>query len=299
MEVNTRRAIDRGSVAPAAAGRTDLAAVAGDVSRPAGKRLAACDRLVRAGRFAEAEPVLGELAQLPEHARHARRLIAAGQHIARWLGQDGPDTLSRLNGAVMRRHPDAARTLLVFTGQARQVWVSISLFDRFLRQFPINAIYLTEESGFAYMDGIAGFGASYPAALAGMRAAVAGLGAPALCCLGTSSGGDAALRYGLDLGADRVLAFSPYLDMRRSALFNERFPAMVLDVAVLYRRAARIPEVRIVFGAANAGDRATAGRFASLPGATLDPIAGYERHDVIPELIATGRLQPLLAGLLG
>jgi hypothetical protein len=74
---------------------------------------------------------------------------------------------------------------------------------------------------------------------------------------------------------------------------------MVLDVAFLYRRAARIPEVRIVFGAANAGDRATAGRFASLPGATLDPIAGYERHDVIPELIATGRLQPLLAGLLG
>ncbi len=299
MEVNSRRETDRGSVAPARPGSTDLAAIAGDASRPAAKRLAACDRLVRAGRFVEAEQVLEGLARLPEHSRHARRLIAAGRHIIRWLAPDGPDRLSRLNGAVMRRHPGAQRTLLVFTGQARQVWVSISLFDRFLRQFPINAIYLTEDSGFAFMDGIAGFGASYHAALAGLRAATEALAAPTLCCLGTSSGGDAALRYGLDLGAERVLAFSPYLDMRRSALFNERFPAMVLDISVLYRRAARIPEVRIVFGAANAGDCATARPVRLVSRSNAGPGSRLRTPRRHPELIATGRLQPLLAGLLG
>lgn len=190
----------------------------------------------------------------------------------------------------MRRHPGAGRTLLVFTGQAWQVLVSISLFDRFLRQFPVNVVYLTEDSGFAFMDGIEGFSADYHTALAGLRVTAAELSAPALRCLGTSSGGDAALRYRLGLGADRVLAFSPYLDIHRAARFHERFPAVVLDVTVLYRRAAWIPEVRIVYGGANAGDCAIAGEFASVP--------GYERHDVIPELIATGRLQPLLADFL-
>ncbi len=69
-----------------------------------------------------------------------------------------------------------------------------------------------------------------------------------------------------------MLAFSPYLDIHRAARFHERFPAVVLDVTVLYRRAARIPEVRIVYGGANAGDCATAAEFASLQGVTLDPV---------------------------
>jgi len=209
------------------------------------------------------------------------------------------DTDGEITGAALiRRHEAATGTALVFTGWARQVWVSIGLFDRFMRRFPVNVVYLTEDAGLGYLDGIEGIGEDYAATVAGLRELLARLGAPDLYCLGTSSGGDAAMRYGLDLGASRVLAFSPYIGLTRSNLINEALPDMAVGVADLYRRAGCTPEVTVVFGEDSEPDRIASTDFSDLPGIRLHPLAGYGRHDVIPELIATGRLEPLLADLL-
>lgn len=284
-----------------------------DPDRPARKRLAACDRLVRAGRFEKLEAVLADLASDGEVGPDAARLIKVVERVSglmrvtnagnddtgRGPGVNALDTGPGSGCALIRRHKAATSTVLIFTGWARQVWVSISLFDRFMKRFPANAVYLTEDAGLGYLDGIEGLGDNYADTVAGLRTLVDDLGAQKLHCMGTSSGGDAAMRYGLDLDASQVLAFSPYIGLTRTNLINEMLPEMAVGIAEVYRRAESTPDVTVVFGADSEPDRLATNDFAGLPGIRLRPVAGYGRHDVIPELIATGQLEPLLADVLG
>src|SRR5882672_7109558 len=55
-----------------------------DGDRSAQQLLSRCDKFVRAGRFEEAESQLVVLAQIPEAAREARKLLAVCKQLRRW-----------------------------------------------------------------------------------------------------------------------------------------------------------------------------------------------------------------------
>ena len=292
------------------------------------KRLYAAEHLVRAGQFATAEPTLQALAARPETAPAARRLLAVTRQLQRWgiVGEleryvaasaaDGVDAEGVPFGAdssvMVARRPRAARTILVFTGAAKQIWIAIHLFHQLLPA-DCHVVYLQDPRTCSFAMGIDALGPGYTGTLRALQALVADLGAPQLYCIGSSIGGYGALRYGLDLPARRVLALSAATDLTmltpkrpeferllriEPARAADIWPPGSADLLELYRAAPRHPQAILAFGGANGPDAAAARRMAVLPGVALHEVPGHEQHDVVAELIASGEIRGLIERLL-
>jgi len=290
-----------------------LAAATG--ADPAEKRILVCQKLVRAGYFEAVEQPLTDLVQMPEVAAEARKLLAVSRQLKRWgiVGEleryeadpNTPDFTSEA-GVMLARRPNARKVIFVFTGAAKQVWISIHLLHQVLPKDDCHVVYLRDHMGLCYLKGVDGLGDTYHATLDGMQALIRSLGDPAVYCMGSSGGGYGALRYGLDLGAEAVLAFSPstdtdnleaYLaDLALENIFGSSDVAV--DIRRAYGSAATPPRVDLVFGERHEKDAEASRRLGDLPMVTLHPVAGYEHHDVVSQVIATGMFGGLLDRLL-
>jgi hypothetical protein len=133
-----------------------------------------------------------------------------------------------------------------------------------------------------------------------------------LAVVGGSGGGFAAIRWGVDLGADRIIAFSPPTNLEdgfrqsigdgRGRVVANRLRRLIpLEDRNLTPRVARaggrIP-IHIVFGSANAIDTAHARNLAGVPGVHLHP-RNVAAHLVLNTLLEEGEFETVLAGLLG
>ncbi len=290
---------------------------------PPDKRIAACDRLVRDGHFDEVVGPLEQLAALPATASEARKLIAICRQLKRWgiVGQleaythqsasaPNPELLpdfAEKSGALIARRPRADKVIFVFSGAMKKIWVSLHLLHQMLPKQDCHIVYLRDDDRCCYLTGVGGFGDSYDAALSGMRELVAALGDPRVFCIGSSGGGYAALRYGLDLGAQGVLAFSPSTDPSHLPAafkgtflegFCEQNPHVTTDLREAYATAVEPPVATLVFGGAHEEDTAASRRMQGLPTITLCPIEGYDRHDAISQTLASGQFPGLIRSML-
>jgi hypothetical protein len=223
----------------------------------------------------------------------------------------GPDVVDEPDRDVaVAARPGAPLAVFVFTGAARRFAAPVPLAHEWFRRLPASIIYVRDAYDMFYLAGIRGFGAGYRAAADGLAGLAADLGARRIVCIGNSAGGYGALRFGLDLGAARVACLSgptiidaslPRLRERRrkEGLAADDLDAGTLDLAALYGAAARRPSLRLVFGADNAGDRAEAEGMAKVPDALLLPLDGVAAHGILPDLVARGGFEPLLAWLTG
>jgi pimeloyl-ACP methyl ester carboxylesterase len=123
------------------------------------------------------------------------------------------------------------------------------------------------------------------------------MGTRRLICLGQSWGGYAAIRYGAELDADAVIAFSPEilrvmggagLERIRAAVGGEVDPAD-LDLRLLLSRRHRTPRTWIVYGAGNAADTRSAEYLAGLPGVVQRAVPGINHHAIMAPLVISGR----------
>jgi len=296
----------------------ELAAVAARPEAAVDERLRACDSLVRAGELDLAEPALSGLTHAEPAMVTARRLLAVCRQLRRWgivsrlkpytspVGRSRPD-FEAARGVLIARRPGATRVLLVFTGMAKMVWVSLHVLHQVLPAEGCHIVYLRDALELSYLGGIPELGEGYEATRAGFRELIASLGGRELYCLGSSGGGYGALRYALDLGARSVLGFAPATDPSPvlKALDDAgphsgaAVPRHLLrDLREVYAAAAAPPRVRLVYGELNAADATASRRLEGLPTVTLHPVAGYEGHDVIAQTIATGEFRALVDGLL-
>ena len=282
-------------------------------------RIAACDRLVRAGYFEEADGPLQALAQIEGTATEARKLLAVSRQLKRWgiIGKleryVGPNAgvedaldFSLDGGVFIARRPAAKKLIFVFSGAAKQIWISLHLLHQLLPQ-DCHVVYIQDHDGWCYLTGVKGFGDSYERAVEGMRALLGSLGDPQVYCIGSSGGGHAALRYGIELGVCGVLAFSPSTDMGGLAQYfpdtllddlGHGDPEAVIDVKDRYLAHPSPPRVMIVYGADHERDARQAKLMGDLPSVSLYPIANYDRHDVISQTIAIGVFPELIQTLL-
>src|SRR5205085_8981054 len=111
-------------------------------------------------------------------------------------------------------------------------------------------LYLRDFLSLCYQGGVPGLGDSYAATLAQLKHIVHESSVEKLYVLGSSAGGYAALRYGLDLSADAILALSPITELCSDGLTARRLKARQLtpeemDVLAHYERAHRRPSVTI------------------------------------------------------
>jgi pimeloyl-ACP methyl ester carboxylesterase len=245
-------------------------------------------------------------------AKAARRLLAVCRQLRLWgisdglerygtrPGNQGNPDFSQEAGVLIARRPRASRVIFVFTGNARMIWVSLHVLHQLMPKDDCHIVYLRDIRGLGYLDGIPELGAGYERTLDGFRGLVTSLGDPKVYCVGSSAGGYASLRYGLDLRARAILAFSPLTDgWQLQAASGGRIAAdAIVDLRTLYAAASAAPAVTLVFGEKNEEDAAASRRLAGLPTVTLQPVPHYDRHDVIAQTIATGEFLPFINRLL-
>ncbi len=212
---------------------------------------------------------------------------------------------------VVAEAPGARTVVLVFTGSNDGVSFPLVLFDRYLAALGVTAIYLKDFNRLRFLQGVRSLG-DYGETLAALRDRLDRLGAERLCVIGNCTGGFAAIRYGVELNADHILAFeaptfSP--DERLSKLeqargfMRRRLAASALtdmaDLRPLLTDGAYPGRIEMFFDDDNDRNRMHALHLADLPGIGLHPQSGQSPHGVLLRLALSGDLRAMLGEYLG
>ena len=104
--------------------------------------------------------------------------------------------------------PDATTALLIFTGGRNGFSMPIPVLDRYISTFPAAAIYLKDLNRFRFLAGIRSLGQDLDETVEALREMLSRHGIQRTRTIGNCLGGFAAVRYGIALGADRIVAFS-------------------------------------------------------------------------------------------
>jgi dienelactone hydrolase len=294
------------------------------------KRLDACGQLVQRGATRDAVPALRELEAMPRHATYARRLMATARYVERallWLDFEGkrqttgrwqtldgraPGESSEPSGALLWVRNGAAKTVLAFSTYAggfgpMHGWGSVFLAHRFLGGFPLNIVYLRDETYCLNLAGNRSLGADYAASVAALRALCSGRSWNELYTVGFSMGGYSAMRFGLDLGVRAVLSFSgpstlvsaEYRAKIGLNWFYQAAPAMAADLLPLFQQASRRPRLLLCYGELNPVDAGMAEHMAGLAETELIAFPGFRGHSTFMEAGRLNKLGELTARLTG
>jgi hypothetical protein len=152
--------------------------------------------------------------------------------------------------------------------------------------------------------GVAGLGETYEVCRSNLRRLIVALGGAEIHCLGVSAGGYAALRFGLDIGAQGVLGMSapttldladdPGATLRRypylTALYRERRD-MGVDLAKLYAETSPRPRVLLLYAPTHGRDAWLSNRMRGIGGVELEEISEKAGHRVMQMLESTNSLE--------
>lgn len=220
-----------------------------------------------------------------------------------------PVTLESLSSEIqISRSPNSEWVVLVFLGLANQAMMPISIFDRFFAALDCTALYIRDNQRLLGNAGIKSVGETFEDTVRYLRNKISELGGRRLMIVGSSAGGFPALRYGLELGAEKILCFSGptnvtaefAADDGRVALVAKRleiFPPEVLDMKPHVIKANGRSQIHLVYGDAHAQDTMHALHLQGCPEVHFHPLAGLKGHGSILELLQQRGLLPLLIQL--
>ena len=188
--------------------------------------------------------------------------------------------------------------LVCVCGRFGRIGLHVNLFHRFAAGTARHVLYLRGSIEGPYRDGIPPFGPGYGAVAAVVRDLAAALAIRHVGVYGHSGGGFPAARLGLELGARRIVVASgttrfsrvPETPADRAAAGR----ALAREIGALIEERSGAGEMLCLFSGDYDEDRADAERLAGLPGVRLLPVAGNQ-HNVARQLVADGRLGPILA----
>ncbi|HEV2362706.1 MAG TPA: tetratricopeptide repeat protein [Caulobacteraceae bacterium] len=219
------------------------------------------------------------------------------------------EQLNAVTGVVERLKPGADTLVLVFSGRLNRVALSLDVMHRILRNTGASLVYLRDIERTRYVGGVVGLGADFASTAKAFRELMARSGASRLLAIGHCIGCSGALRYGLALGAEAVLAVAP----RIGGSVLEHASARVLakaaevraaagrfggEVAELYASARSRPRVTLVSGAGVEPDASFAkDMVAKVPGVRYIELPAPYR-EAFGDLLARGLLSNLLAGFV-
>ena len=102
---------------------------------------------------------------------------------------------------------NAKSAVLVFTGGNDAISMPLAVFDRYVSTLKITAVYLKDFRRLRYLLGVQSLGGDYEVTLKMLRDILGRVGAKHVSTFGNCEGGFAAIRYGVELGADRIVTF--------------------------------------------------------------------------------------------
>ncbi len=254
--------------------------------------------LLSLGFIDQAGELLGDLIRLPPAGQNALmelyHRIRAGRRIANAAGFDVDEKASEI---LVAPTPGARRVILVFaSGRVRYQEIDNPILQR---RGDVSLIFIRDRHRLGNLAGIAGLGANYQDCIEGFQRIIAQLGASEIFCIGHSYSGYLALRFGLELGAKRVLATSPFTSLPMEMPERPVAPPELMGpLAPLYFAAEKRPQVTLCYGAENEQDCWMAEQMRQVLGVTLLPIPGISDHNSLFELNRTNRFGQLIEALL-
>ena len=148
---------------------------------------------------------------LPQFERQLQSIARRVPRDSQWTRAPVEPILGR--DVLVSARVDSNTVVLIFTGFNDSLSIPIMLFDRFLATHGATVVYLKDLRRLRYLRGIQSLADDYAGTLEALRDIVARLGAKRLVTLGNCVGGAAAIRYGVELGAERAIAFEPLTDL--------------------------------------------------------------------------------------
>jgi hypothetical protein len=268
----------------------------------------ALDELMKAGDDRAAEVAARALHRLSPDSSYARRVFELFDR-APGASESSSFTDDATKDVQVVRRPGSDIVVFAFCGGAHRLGMPLCLAHRWLARLPAHVVYLRDFHRTFYLRGITSLGPDREATVAALREIAASLGAHRIACLGNSGGVFAALLYGLDLGAARVVGLSGPTNLSpgfnthlRLANLAQRLAAVGRDVEIdlrgSYAGSTAPPKTLLTFGAENWDDQIQAGYLAGLPSVTLAPIAGVRDHNIATALARRGEFPRILQWLV-
>jgi tetratricopeptide (TPR) repeat protein len=205
--------------------------------------------------------------------------------------------------------PDAETALLVFTGSNDAVSISLPLFDRFLAKLDITAVYLKDFNRLRFLTGIRSLSGDYEGTLGALREMLNGMGIHRICTLGNCDGGFAAIRYGIELGAERIVVFGApthssedalsRIEQARNFMKNRlaaKVPSAMMDLRPFLESREYSARLDLFYEEEDVRDSLQALHLAGLPGVRLHPQPGISNHRLLRRLALK---QPDFSAFLG
>jgi hypothetical protein len=200
--------------------------------------------------------------------------------------------------------------VLVFLGLANQAMLPTPIFDRFLAALGVTALYIQDRNRQLGNAGVLSAGESFDATVRYLRETISALGGKRCVTIGSSAGGFAAIRYGLELGAEIMLSFAGPTNVTAEFMENDgraktvirrlqKFPRHMLDIRPQILAASGRGEVHIVYGELHSQDRMHAEYLRDCPGVHLHPLVDSAEHESIRTLVRQSKLFPMLCDLIG
>lgn len=200
--------------------------------------------------------------------------------------------------------------VLVFTGLADRMVMPLPLFDRYLAELDLTAIFLRDRKRLGFFGGVASLG-DYDETLEGLRARLDGMGITRVHTLGNSAGGMGAVTYGLDLDAGQVLGFSAPVALldktdqidRRTVVFNQRMmkyvPEARRDLRARIEAHSGETHIHLFFGEEMPEDRYHASYLEGARNVHLHALPGLAGHGALFNMGQTGKLRTLFRERFG
>lgn len=199
------------------------------------------------------------------------------------------------------RRPGGGDLVMVFGGLQAMMGVAPPSAPHSLIQLSrLNILSVNDPRRALMMAGVPSLGSDYAETLEGLKSLFDAWRIERVFVLGYSAGGYPALRYAVDLSAQRVVLMSGWIDLSLAdqgplvATLTDRVGHMYEPPRALMGRASNTPCV-LAFGAENARDAAHARSLEDLRNVTLRPLIGVAGHG----LAAEAAHDELIADLLG
>lgn len=206
--------------------------------------------------------------------------------LAAFGGEPGarPGPIATYGGDIAGwRAPGSRSAILFFGGIAPMMGAVRPSVPPAVRARGLNGLSFADPRRVMTLKGLPSLGADYDETLASLRALLAAWGVERTYVIGMSAGGYPALRYGIDLGVDRILLLSPgtappETDSPLVTRLRQQLGPMAVDIADYVRdHGAGVPVIA-AWGADNADDAWQAERLAGLPNVELRPVPGVAAH---------------------
>jgi len=185
------------------------------------------------------------------------------------------------------RVDDAETAVLLFSNDSDTLSMPLALFDRFMAPWPVSVVYLKDFDRLRYLRGIRSLAGTYTGAIEALRQIIGGLGARRVVALGACNGGSAAIRYGIELGAERIVSFAAATRLAPEAptrlrqkqnfmrnRLSEAVPSGLPDLRPFLEVHGHLAKVLYFHYARDPREAADADHLANLPGIEFRPNAG-------------------------